>query len=280
MALPLVAGTLMGAPDPAVLRRDEKSLRRARKEAKQAIVDLGRQKIRLHESGLKPFVNTFKKITDVDRSELDVREAADFEAQFTCLDQTVAGMEAGVLQADSLEFGILAGLAAYGITGAIETAPPDDVESGRSDAAAGDVMLAWIGASDKPKALRLPTGLGMDLGNASASRAAMKTLEVATKAIGQVAGDVQALLAKTQVYLEGTLGALTSLVAANAVYRNYDLKQKRLVARTATLAIMASLVAQTPLFDEDGVSTKRVVELIEKANKRLLSTAHQLILED
>lgn len=280
MALPLVAGTLVGAPDPAVLRRDEKSLRRARKEAKQAIVDLGRQKIRLYESGFKPFVNTFKKITDVDRGELDVGEAADFDAQFICLDQTMAGMEDGSLQADSLEFGVFAGLAAYGITGAIETAPPDDVESGRSNAAAGDVMLAWIGASAKPKALRLPMMDFTGLGNASASRAAMKALEVATKAIGRSASDVQATLAKTQVYLEGALGALTSLVASNAVYRTYDLKQKRLVARTATLTIMANSVAQTPLFDEDGVSTEGVVEVIEKTNKRLLSVAHQLILED
>lgn len=277
MPLPVV-GVMFGAPDPAALRRDEKSLRRARKEAKQAIVDLGRQKIRLYESGFKPFVNTFKKITDVDRGELDVGEAADFDAQ--CLDQITAGMEDGSLQADSLEFGVLAGLAAYGITGAIETAPPDDVESGRSNAAAGDVMLAWIGASAKPKELRLPMMDFTGLGNASASRAAMKALEVATKAIGRSASDVQATLAKTQVYLEGALGALTSLVASNAVYRTYDLKQKRLVARTATLAIMANSVAQTPLFDEDGVSTKRVVEVIEKANKRLLSAAHQLILED
>lgn len=285
-----------------ILGRAKKQLKRERKRTRDALRNLGRQKIQLHENGLKPFVDTFKKMKNVDYAGLSgLEETVNFEVELTRMEQTVVGMEEVFARgAEALGFGALAGLATYGTVGFLGTASTGTAIAGLSGAAAKSATLAWLGGGSLAVGglgmaggtavlggivaapVLLVGGLWMagkaeealeeaesNLEKAKTAAEAMKTAAVATKAITSKAGEVQDALHKLQTYLEGALTLLDPLVAANDDYSTYDLKQKGIVARTTTLAKTAHTVSEARLLDDDGVVTKEIRKVLKEANKHI-----------
>ena len=53
-----------------IFKSAKKSLKQQRHRTQERLEDLGRQKVRLHQDGLKPFVDTFSRIKNVDYAGL------------------------------------------------------------------------------------------------------------------------------------------------------------------------------------------------------------------
>ena len=285
-----------------ILGDAKKRLKRERKRTKRALRELARQKIQLHENGLKPFVDTFKQIKNVDYASSDTSgDGVEFEVEIARMEQTVVRMEEVVARgAEALGFGALAGLATYGTVGFLGTASTGTAIAGLSGAAAQSATLAWLGGGSLAAG-----GLGIAGGTAvlggivaapvllvgglwAASKAedaldeaesnlekaktaaeAMATATVATKAITAKAGEVQNVLTKLLTYLEGALTALVPVVAANDNYATYDPNQRRIVARATNLAKTAHAVSESRLLDDDGAVTKEIRDALQDANTHI-----------
>ena len=280
----------------------EESLKRQRDRTQKRLEHLGRVKVQLHQNGLKPFVDTFSRIRvppdltlgDEMPDEMRVGEAEIFDIQQVVLKmkEVVGG---GIA---ALGGGVFAGIAVYGSVGLLGTASTGTAIAGLSGAAATNATLAWFGGGS------LATGgLGMaaapailggivagpvllvsglllskkgtealeaarsNLAEAEVAAEAMKTAEVAARAILRKANEVSKILKVLQDdYLDEALPKLELLVSRNDDYRTYSAEQKRLVMRTTAVAKTAHLVSEAPLFDEDGVVTNRIRHALKKAN--------------
>ena len=275
----------------------KRSLERQREQSQKALEELGRQKVLLHRQGLKPFVETFKRIKNVE----DVK-AGDLEAweqvgkvEMLDLERTVVEMEEVVgASAEALGAGALAGLAAYGSVGLLGTASTGVAIASLSGAAATNATLAWLGGGALAAG-----GLGMtagaavlggivaapvllvgglfamgraeeDVKKAKTAAEAMKTARVAARAISRKAREVQSVLMALHAdVMDGALAKLERLVQRSDDCRSWSTEERRLVVLTRAVAETAFLVAEAPLFDEDGVVTKEIRGALKSANEFL-----------
>lgn len=284
-------------------RDAEKSLKKQRRRTQEGLERLGRQKVQLHQNGLKPFVDTFSRIKNVEYTGLTFGEDMPApEADILEMQRIVLEMDEVVGEsAKALGTGALAGLATYGSVGLLGTASTGTAIGTLSGAAATNATLAWLGGGSLAAG-----GLGMaggtavlggivaapvllvgglflaskasealadaksNLKKAEASAEAMRTAEVAAQAIHQKADEVSKVLDVLQTdHLVDPLLNLTQLVSTNDDYHTYSKEQKHLVMRTAAVTKTAHVVAEAPLFDEDGVVTKQIRKTLKKANKFL-----------
>ena len=282
----------------------KKALERQREQSQKALEELGRQKVLLHRQGLKPFVETFKRIKNVE----DVK-AGDLEAweqvgkvEMLDLERTVIEMEEVVgASAEALGAGALAGLAAYGSVGLLGTASTGTAIAGLSGAAATNATLAWLGGGALAAGgfgmaggaavlgglvaapVLLVGGLWMmhkadealadarsNVEKAKAAAEAMKTARVAARAISRKAREVQSVLMALHAdVMDGALAKLERLVQRSDDYRSYTTEERHLVVLTRAAAETAYVVAEAPLFDEDGVVTKEIRSNLKRANEFL-----------
>ena len=282
-----------------VLKRAKKSLKQERRDTQEALEDLGKQKVHLHENGLKPFVDVFSRIKNVDYTglpfgeDLQVTEVETLDIQRTVTEmEELVGPGAGALGA-----GALAGLATYGSVGLLGTASTGTAIAGLSGAAATNATLAWLGGGSlaagglgiaggtavlggivaapvllvgglvmKSKAKDALDDAKSNLEKAEASAEALETAEEACIAIFFKAKDVSKVLEALQgKHLDDALPKLKRLVSTNDDYSTYNDEQKHLVMRTAAVAKTAHLVAEAPLFDKDGRVTKEIRRALKKA---------------
>ena len=283
-----------------IFKDAERSLKQQRKSTQKRLEKLGRQKVELHRSGLKPFVDTFSRIKNVEYAgvrageDLPIREDQVLSMHRAVMEtEEVVGAGAGALGA-----GALAGFATYGSVGLLGTASTGTAIAGLSGAAATNATLAWLGGGSLAAG-----GLGMAGGaavlggivaapvllvgglyvsakadealadarsnvkEAKVAAEAMETAEVAAAAIRHKAKEVSKVLqALKDDHLDDALIELISVVSVNDDYRTYSEEQKHLVMRTVAVAKTAHLVAEAPLFDEDGVVTKRIRKTLKRAN--------------
>lgn len=285
------------------LKRAKKSLKQQRHDTYEGLENLGRQKVHLHENGLKPFVAAFSRIKNVDYTGMTLGEDSQVtEVETLDIQRTVTEMEELVGPgATALGAGALAGLATYGSVGVLSTASTGTAIAGLSGVAATNATLAWLGGGSLAAGgagmaggaavlggiafapVLLVGGLVMqskakdalndaesNLKEAELAAEAMETAEVACKRIGQKANEVSEVLGALQsVHLDDALPKLERLVSANADYGTYNDEQKHLVMRTAAVAKTAHLVSEERLFDEDGVVTKEIRRALKKANNFL-----------
>ena len=277
----------------------EESLKKQRDRTQKRLEHLGRKKVQLHQNGLKPFVDSFLRIKNVDYTGLTLGDEMPVgEVEISDIQRIVLKME-GVVGGGTaaLGAGALAGLATYGSVGLLGTASTGTAIAGLSGAAATNATLAWLGGGS------LATGgLGMaagtavlggiiaapvllvgglmlskkgtealeaarsNLAEAEVAAEAMKTAEVAARAILRKANEVSKVLKVLQDdYLDQALPKLDILVSRNDDYRTYSAEQKRLVMRTAAAAKTAHLVAEAPLFDKEGVITNEIRQALRTA---------------
>ena len=283
----------------------EKSLKKQRDRTQERLEDLGRQKVHLHENGLKPFVDAFSRIKNVDYAGPTLREDQQVtEFDTLNIERTVIEMKEAVnATAGALGSGALAGLATYGSIGLLGTASTGTAIGTLSGAAATNATLAWLGGGSLAAGglgmaggaavlggivaapVLLVGGLFMaskaeealddaksNVAKAESAAETMQTATVATRTIRRKASEVSKVLKALQAdHLDGALPKLRRLVSTNDDYRTYDKEQKDLVMRTAAVAKVAHLVAEAPLFDEDGVVTKKIRRALKRANEFLLT---------
>ena len=284
-----------------------RSLERGRERTQHSLEALGEQKIQLSENALQPFVKAFQKIKDVDYVDVDYEEMEGIDEKILIRDEILSIEEVTVRMeevvagtAGVLGSGALAGLAAYGSVGLLGTASTGTAIAGLSGVAATNATLAWLGGGSLAAG-----GLGMAGGAAvlgsivavpvllvgglvMASKAeeakedalsnqrkakdaaqAMEAAELTAETIGRKANQVQWVLKQLQDHLVDDLGALHYFVSTNTDWRTYARKQKELVGRAVSLAIVAKNVAEAPLLEEDGSITKAIREVLRNAKSVL-----------
>ena len=277
----------------ATYDRAQSALDDTRKRTQACLEALGARKQRIYEGALIPFVEAFDRIKHV---ELDGREelgtgVPDISAEVLELREVAAAMAQLVGGgAGALGAGALAGLAAYGSVGLAASASTGTAISTLSGVAASNATLAWLGGGTLAAGGLGVTGGMVVLGGivaapvllvgglllaskgeearenarsnvvkAKAAAETMKTAEVAARAIGRKATEVDRLLERLhEEYFAGDLAGLQRLVSRNDDYRTYDRGERELVARSLIMAVTLKNIAQAPLLQEDGSITLEV----------------------
>ena len=284
----------------------QRSLEQRRNETQKAVESLGQQKLSLFRDALTPFVVTFSKIKNVDYQQGIIRDGTlpDVSVdQIREVREVVLRMEE-VIGGGALAGGAsaLAGLATFGSVGVLATASTGTAIAGLSGAAATNATLAWLGGGSlaaggfgmaggaavlggivaapvllvgglmmASKAEEAKESAQSNRRKARAAATAMEEAEVAARDIGRKATQVRNVLKRLQDYLCSDLEALEDLVSVSTDYRTYDEEEKELVCRTASLAVTAKNLAETPLLEEDGSITNAIRQEF-KAAKRSLKT--------
>lgn len=125
------------------------ALENTRKNTQASLEKLGKLKLSLYQAKLIPFVNSFKKIHNIDFQAKNITD----EFNLVVDDKDMLAIETAALKmqeialsgAVSLGAGGLAGLAAYGGVGALASASTGTAIAGLSGAAATNATLAWLG---------------------------------------------------------------------------------------------------------------------------------------
>ena len=283
------------------LKRAKRSLKFARDLTQGSLEDLGRQKVHLHEHGMKPFVDAFSHIKEVDYAGLT------FDANLPITEVDTLDIQRTVTEMDdlvgpgtaALGAGALAGLATYGSSaGVLGTASAGTAVAGLSGATnatlvwlsggslvaggggiAGAAVLGGIVAAPlllvggfvmKSQAKDALKDAKSNLKKAKVHAEAMDTAKVACAAIYKKANEVWEVLNTLQGgHLDNLLPKLNRLVSTNPDYRTYNDEQKRLVMQTAAVAKTAHLVAEAPLLAEDGAVTKEIRHALKNATNFL-----------
>ena len=279
------------------------SLEECRNEVQSRLEHLGKEKLALMQNSLTPFVDTFRRIKNIDYTGLKVPHEvpSDLEAEVLAIREVTMEMSEAVGgAAGALGAGALAGLAAYGSVGLLGTASTGAAIGGLSGIAATNATLAWLGGGALSAG-----GMGIAGGTAVlggivaapvllvgglllASRAAsakedaysnrakaevaaevLLTAENAARGIGRMAGQALTVLLELHEHLDRDLPALQYVVAGNQDYLTYSRRDKELVARTVSLAVTAKNVAEAPLLEEDGAITDAIAKTLLNAERFL-----------
>ena len=271
----------------ATYDRAQSALDDTRKQTQAYLEALGERKQGIYEDALIPFVETFDRIKHVefDRREELGTEVSDIAAEVLELRQITAAMAELVGGgAGALGAGALAGLAAYGSVGLVASASTGTAISTLSGVAASNATLAWLGGGSLAAGGLGVTGGMVVLGGvvavpvllvgglllaskgeeakenarsnvlkAKAAAETMTTAEVAARAIGRKATEVDRLLERLHdEYFAGDLVALERLVTKSDDYRTYDRGDRELVARSLIMAVTLKNIVQSPLLQDDG----------------------------
>ena len=208
----------------------KKSLERQRELSQKALEELGRQKVLLHRQGLKPFVETFKRIKnmeDITASDLQVWEHVG-KVEMLDLERTVVEMEEAVgAIAEALAAGALVAYAAYGSVGLLGTASTGTAIAGLSGAAARNATLAWLGGG---------AGAIGEVRQIDASLAAGGGVAVGTAVLGGIVA--------APVSLVGGLWMMSKAEEALADARSNVKKAKTAAAAMKTAKVAANAISK------------------------------------
>ena len=265
---------------------------------------LGQQKLLLYKETLSSFVETFSKIKNVNFNDKDIpsdslqeisTEEMNEVRELVLRAEEVAG---GVIA--SLAAGTLTAVATYGGVGLLASASTGIAIASLSGAASTSATLAWLGGGS------LATGgLGMaggvlvlgglvlapavlvgglllaskskkqketalsNLGKAKAAAESMRKVEVAVSAIGHKTNEVVGSLLKLQNLMASKITDIRLLIDSNKNYILYTPAQKKLILRSAALAVRAKNMSETPLLNEDGTVTEAISQELRKTEEFL-----------
>ena len=246
-----------------IYERAEESLKECRQKTQDELEALGAEKVSLFEHAIGPFVDTYRRIKNVNFQQKDFPDDAigDIAAEVLRVEESASQM-AEVVNAGpaALSSGALAGLAAYGGVGLVGTASTGTAIASLSGAAATNATLAWLGGGSLAAG-----GMGMAGGMAVlggivaapvllvggfvlASRAeealenaksnllkangcaeAMKTAEKATKAIARKSAEVRRVMKEIHDYLISDTQRLRDLVDSTDEKRDGGLVSRTLL---------------------------------------------------
>ncbi|AJD04113.1 hypothetical protein [Campylobacter lari] len=131
----------------AIFNYAKENLDIARKNAEQALENLGHAKLHIHQNSFKEFIDIFSKLKNVESDDFskddlkfNINEFIEFTKE-SVIDFTKLAT-GGIA---SLGAGALAGLGAYGSVGLLASASTGTLISTLSGAAATNATLAWLG---------------------------------------------------------------------------------------------------------------------------------------
>ena len=291
-------------------------INRQRKACGTALNELGKEKIFVLNHSMKSFLDSFKKIKNVDfrtsegldelsRMHLDQNSFEDMEKMVQFAGALAGGAAAGTAG------GALAAFGAYGAAQALATASTGTAIASLSGAAATNATLAFFGGGSLAAG-----GLGMAGGAAVlgglvagpallimgciAGAAAHKNLEKAQtnslqaqQAVEQLsAGAKQCELIRRRTYLFYILLARLDsyflpliyqmediLKTEGDDYRNYSSDSRKVIASCASVAVSIKSVLDTAILTDDGLLTTDSETVIE-ATKENLEKFQKLAGED
>lgn len=137
-----------------IVERAKKEAEESRKNANQALEDLGNTKISVLTKSVKPFIETFEKIKNIELSESEgLKELSNLKSEDSLLNnlkdmsdmalKMLGGIAGGV--AGGAALGAAAAFGAYSATMAFATASTGAAIAGLSGAAATNATLAFLG---------------------------------------------------------------------------------------------------------------------------------------
>ncbi|MFT8871617.1 MAG: hypothetical protein ABF868_04920 [Sporolactobacillus sp.] len=277
-----------------------------RKRSGDAITNLGKEKIKVLEQSIKPFVYAFEQLHNVEISNsVGLEELQKFSIDKQAFEQlkemqTMASSIVSVV-ASGAAIGAITAFGAYGGAMAFGAASTGTAIASLSGVAATNATLAFLGGGALSVGGMGIAGGTMVLGGLVAGPALavmgfvvgakasankdkaysnlaqakeyqeeMKTVKVVCKNIRRRAAMFERLIIKLNAIFEPLVYSLEQIIVSSGTdYSIYTLKQKNTVASAMSIAGAIKAVLDTPILTEDGKLTNRSKETADLFNKML-----------
>lgn len=280
--------------------RAAKGANRSREVSGKAVTDLGTQKIFVLDHSMKPFIDSFEKLRNVELTDsIGMHELQNFRIDKQSLKELkqmssiATSLLGGVASGAAL--GAITAFGAYGGVMTLGTASTGTAIAALSGAAATNATLAFLGGGSLAAG-----GLGMAGGTAvlgglvagpalavmgfvlgakaSANRHAaysnlakarefkeeMKNVRVLCNGIRMRATLFERLLLKLNAVFEPLVFDLERIIAESGTdYSTYTTQQKEKIAAGLSIAGAIKAVLDTPILSEDGNLTEESGQIIE-----------------
>lgn len=269
----------------SILDEAYESLTARHTKTKSHIASLGEMKLDVYQNSIIPFVESFKKIKNIDFTEFSINENyKDNKEVFLDLESSALKMsELFAAGATALSSSAITGLAVLGGVKVLGTASTGISIASLSGVAATNATLAWLGGGSLAAGgLGIAGGTvvlggliagpalaigGLMLANkaeeavenayANKSKAEleaekMKLAETALKAISKRCKEFSNVLWKLQNSFTGDLAAFQELVSKNDDYRTYTLAEKKMLHRAFSMAEVMKKIIDMPILTENG----------------------------
>lgn len=289
-----------------IIKDASKKIEVCRKNCGSAIDNLGKQKIKILDESIKPFITEFEKLNHVELSEskglnelqkmvLDQKNFTELKELQSMATSMVGGLASGAMAGAITAFG------AYGAAGALATASTGTAIASLSGAAATNATLAFFGGGSLAAG-----GLGMAGGTAVlGGLVAGPALAVLGMVVGAKASAnldrAYSNLSKAKEFRE-EMDAASSLcigirkrsamfnrflVTLNSIfepliyemseiisnkgtdYRAFSSAEKKVVAEAMAMAGAIKAILDTPILDDEGNLTQESDKIVEMTRNKL-----------
>lgn len=282
-----------------IIERAKKDAENSRNNSNEAITNLGERKLYILSNSIKPFIESFEKIHNI---ELSNSQGIDELQKFTLDKESFSELKDLTLSASSILGGMTGGalggaLAAFGAYGAATTfgacATTGTAIATLSGAAATNATLAFLGggalsvgglgvAGGTAVLGGLVAGPALAImgfivgGKASANKdeaysnlakarefeESVKTLKTLCNGIRMRANMFRLLLNKLDCYFIPLVNNLNRIISTTGTdYSTYSEGEKSVVAGCLSLAKAIKTVLDTPILTEDGALTDESIEV-------------------
>ncbi|HEC1764135.1 TPA: hypothetical protein R1722_000863 [Campylobacter lari] len=289
----------------AIFNYAKENLDVARKNAEQALENLGYAKLHIHQNSFKEFIDIFSKLKNVESSDFskddlkfNINEFIEFTKE-SVIDFTK--LAAGGIA--SLGAGALAGLGAYGSVGLLASASTGTLISTLSGAAATNATLAWLGGGSLAAG-----GFGMaggmavlggivaapvlavggflyskvgeqaldeaksNLHKAKAAASEMDTARIAITAIGSIVNESLIAIQNLDGILIKELQTFKLMIIRENDYSKFTNGEKAYTQFIVNLVKAISGICKVNVLTEDGIVNKefkKAVQIAQNLNKEI-----------
>ncbi len=295
----------LGTDAKAIFNYAKRNLDVARKNAKQALENLGNAKLHIHQNSFKEFIDIFSELKNVENNDFskdDLKFNIDEFIEFTkesVIDFTK--LTAGGVA--SLGAGALAGLGAYGSVGLLASASTGTLISTLSGAAATNATLAWLGGGSLAAGgFGIAGGMAIlgciattpvlavggflyskageqaldeaksNLHKAKAAANEMDTARIATTAISSIVNESLTTIQNLDGILIKELQTFKLMVIRENDYSKFTVGEKTYTQFIVNLVKSISGICKVNVLTEDGIVNKefkKAVKIAQDFNKEI-----------
>jgi len=280
----------------------KEELEEARKDTRDSLEALGELKLKLYESSILPFIETYNKIKNMPKEALTYKEGKETseikKLNFKDIELELKSIVGGGIT--SLGSGGLVGLASYGGVGMLGTTAGGTAISGLSGAAATNATLAWLGGGSlasggfgmaggmavlggivagpvlavggmmiASKAEEARNNARSNLREAELAEEEMKTAVVKTKAIQRRVSELSEVTIKINEIFIPFLYELNSLVIKEDNWKEYSKIEQALVTKTGIVWRTLFNLLEVNILTEKGELTENSKRIIENSKNFL-----------
>lgn len=284
------------------------TLENMREDGQKALEKLGQLKRELYVNSLKRFVGTFEKIKNIDFTDPDLNVDPDliFNQQELAEIREITLNMADILGGSgaSIGGGALAGLGALGGVKLFAAASTGTAISTLSGAAATNATLAWFGGGSlaagglgvtggmavlggvvaapvllvgglllSSKAESAVSDAYSNLHKAKAAADAMTSAYRAACAIARRTEEIREVLENLQRPFNDCLNDLDEIVGLHTDYRDYSVRERQVVGKSAAFAKTVKNVMEAPIFDNEGEVTQASQRMLQQTREFLVKVS-------